>query len=184
MSRSRYVILEPDKPHFLTCTVVEWLSVFTRPDAVQFLLDSRTHLRQHDGFQGNETTGRWSAMGCVPTLERGNDKIKLPAQALIPGPSPGGGRGWNPLPSGEGRVSGPVANQICFAASLSILRLFEQSNHEYIQLNQRFLRVTRFVGKIRYATVLSPDRFGKALSSVVRAPANLSSANPTSARPA
>ena len=76
MSRSRYVILEPDKPHFLTCTVVEWLSVFTRPDAVQFLLDSWTHLRQHDGFQGNETTGRWSAMGCVPTLERGNDKVK------------------------------------------------------------------------------------------------------------
>ena len=74
MSRSRYVILEPDKPHFLTCTVVEWLPVFTRPDAVQFLLDSWTHLRQHDGFQGNETTGRWSAMGCVPTLERGNDK--------------------------------------------------------------------------------------------------------------
>ena len=28
-------------------------------------------------------------MGCVPTLERGNDKIKLPAQTLIPGPSPG-----------------------------------------------------------------------------------------------
>ncbi len=74
MSRSRYVILEPDKPHFLTCTVVEWLPVFTRPDAVQFLLDRWTNLRQHDGFQGNETTGRWSAMGCVPTLERGNDK--------------------------------------------------------------------------------------------------------------
>ena len=88
----------------MTCTVVEWLPVFTRPDAVQFLLDSWTHLRQHDGFQGNETTGRWSAMGCVPTLERGNDKIKLPAQTLIPGPSPGGGRGWSPLPSGEGRV--------------------------------------------------------------------------------
>ena len=33
-------------------------------------------------------------MGCVPTLERGNDKIKLPAQTIIPGPSPGGGRGW------------------------------------------------------------------------------------------
>ena len=51
MSRSRYVILEPDKqPHFLTCTVVEWLPVFTRPDAVQFLLDSWTHLRQHDSW--------------------------------------------------------------------------------------------------------------------------------------
>ena len=32
----------------MTCTVVEWLPVFTRPDAVQFLLDSWTHLRQHD----------------------------------------------------------------------------------------------------------------------------------------
>ncbi len=51
MSRSRYVILEPDKPHFLTCTVVERLPVFTRPDAVQILLDSWSHQRQHDGLQ-------------------------------------------------------------------------------------------------------------------------------------
>jgi putative transposase len=28
MARSRYVITEPDKPHFLTCTVMEWLPVF------------------------------------------------------------------------------------------------------------------------------------------------------------
>ena len=34
MGRSRYVITEPDKPHFLTYTVVEWLPVFTRPEAV------------------------------------------------------------------------------------------------------------------------------------------------------
>ena len=51
MGRSRYVILEPDKPHFLTCTVVEWLPVFTRPDAVQILLDSWAHQRQHDGLR-------------------------------------------------------------------------------------------------------------------------------------
>ena len=51
MARSRYVIQEPDKPHFLTCTVVEWLPVFTRPDAVQIILDSWTHQRQHDGLQ-------------------------------------------------------------------------------------------------------------------------------------
>lgn len=43
MARSRYVILEPDKTHFLTCTVVEWLPVFTRPDSVQILLDSWSH---------------------------------------------------------------------------------------------------------------------------------------------
>jgi len=51
MGRSRYVITEPSKPHFLTCTVVEWLPVFTRPATVQILLDSWTYLREHDGFQ-------------------------------------------------------------------------------------------------------------------------------------
>jgi len=51
MGRSRYVILEPDKPHFLTCTVVEWLPVFTRPNAVQILLDSWRHQRAHDGLR-------------------------------------------------------------------------------------------------------------------------------------
>lgn len=45
------MILEPDKPHFLTCTVVEWLPVFTRPDAVQILLDSWNHQRRHDGLR-------------------------------------------------------------------------------------------------------------------------------------
>ena len=51
MSRSRYVIQDADKPHFLTCTVVEWLPVFTRPDAVQIILDSWTHQREHDGLK-------------------------------------------------------------------------------------------------------------------------------------
>lgn len=51
MSRSRYVILEPEKPHFLTCTVVEWMPVFTRPDAVQIILDSWGHLRLHEGLR-------------------------------------------------------------------------------------------------------------------------------------
>ncbi|MFA7242948.1 MAG: hypothetical protein WC091_22810 [Sulfuricellaceae bacterium] len=51
MGRSRYVILEPDKPHFLTCTVVEWLPVFTRPDSVQILLDCWRHLRANEGLR-------------------------------------------------------------------------------------------------------------------------------------
>jgi hypothetical protein len=29
MGRSRYTITEADKPHFMTCTVMEWLPVFT-----------------------------------------------------------------------------------------------------------------------------------------------------------
>lgn len=51
MARSRYVILEPDKPHFLTCTVVEWLPVFTRPDAVRILLESWSRQRANAGLR-------------------------------------------------------------------------------------------------------------------------------------
>lgn len=47
MGRSRYIITEPDKPHFMTCTVVEWLAVFTRPETVQLLLDCWLYQRQH-----------------------------------------------------------------------------------------------------------------------------------------
>ena len=47
MSRSRYVITEPDKPHFLTCTVVEWLPVFARPDCVSIVLNCWQYQQQH-----------------------------------------------------------------------------------------------------------------------------------------
>lgn len=40
MSRSRYKIYEEQRPHFLTCTVVAWLLVFTRPETVNIILDS------------------------------------------------------------------------------------------------------------------------------------------------
>ena len=48
MGRSRYVITEPDRPHFLTRTVLEWLPVFTRPATVQIVLDSWRYLNEHD----------------------------------------------------------------------------------------------------------------------------------------
>ncbi len=51
MARSRYVITEPDKPHFLTCTVVEWLSVFSRPRVVDILLESWRYQREHAGLR-------------------------------------------------------------------------------------------------------------------------------------
>ena len=40
MGRSRFRFGESPFPHFLTCTVVGWLPVFTRPETVQILLDS------------------------------------------------------------------------------------------------------------------------------------------------
>jgi putative transposase len=51
MGRSRYVITEPDKPHFLTCTVLEWLPVFTRPETVQIVLDCWSYQREHQGLR-------------------------------------------------------------------------------------------------------------------------------------
>ena len=51
MSRSRYVITEPDKPHFVTCTVMEWLPVFSRPEAVGILLESWRFQREHNGLR-------------------------------------------------------------------------------------------------------------------------------------
>jgi REP element-mobilizing transposase RayT len=40
MTRSRYRFGENEYAYFLTCTVVGWLPVFTRPETVQFLYDS------------------------------------------------------------------------------------------------------------------------------------------------
>ena len=46
MGRSRYKFGEAGYPHFLTCTVVGWLPVFTRPETVQILLDSWRFLQE------------------------------------------------------------------------------------------------------------------------------------------
>jgi putative transposase len=48
MGRSRYKFGEGGTPHFLTCTVVGWLPVFTRPETVQILLDSWQFLQDRE----------------------------------------------------------------------------------------------------------------------------------------
>jgi len=40
MGRSRYKIVDPTLPHFVTCTVLHWVPVFTRPVTVDIILDS------------------------------------------------------------------------------------------------------------------------------------------------
>ncbi len=56
MSRSRYKIFENEYPHFLTCTIVGWLPVFTRSDAAQVVLNSWKFLQE---------SGRLSLFGYV-----------------------------------------------------------------------------------------------------------------------
>ena len=48
MGRSRFRFGESPFPHFLTCTVVGWLPVFTRPETVQVLFDSWEFLQDQD----------------------------------------------------------------------------------------------------------------------------------------
>jgi len=47
MTRTRYRICETTHPYFLTCTVVGWTPVFTRPEIVQIVLDSWQLLQEH-----------------------------------------------------------------------------------------------------------------------------------------
>ena len=46
MARSRYKIIENGQPHFLTCTVVNWLPIFSSRFVAQIILDSFTFLQK------------------------------------------------------------------------------------------------------------------------------------------
>jgi putative transposase len=51
MTRSRYRFFETEYPYFLTCTIVGWLPVFTRREAVEIAFDSWRYLQQNDGLE-------------------------------------------------------------------------------------------------------------------------------------
>ena len=51
MPRSRYRFAEDNQAHFLTCTVVEWLPVFTRKETVEVVLDAWRHQRREYGLR-------------------------------------------------------------------------------------------------------------------------------------
>ncbi|WP_127471125.1 REP-associated tyrosine transposase [Thiomicrorhabdus aquaedulcis] len=45
MGRSRYQFVDGHLPHFVTCTVLHWIPVFTRPETVDILLSSLRFLQ-------------------------------------------------------------------------------------------------------------------------------------------
>ncbi len=51
MGRSRYKFEHPQSPHFMTCTILHWIPVFTRPDTVDILLDSFRYLQTEDDLR-------------------------------------------------------------------------------------------------------------------------------------
>jgi len=51
MTRDRYRFYEPEYPYFMTCTIVGWLPIFTRPEAVEIVLESWRFLQRERSFQ-------------------------------------------------------------------------------------------------------------------------------------
>ena len=51
MTRTRYKIFETEYPYFMTCTVVGWVPVFTRPQAAQIIFDSWQHHQCESQFE-------------------------------------------------------------------------------------------------------------------------------------
>ncbi len=51
MGRSRYKIYEPTHPHFVTCTILNWLPIFTRKESTQIILDSLEYLQGSDNLK-------------------------------------------------------------------------------------------------------------------------------------
>jgi putative transposase len=48
MTRTRYQICEKEALHFLTCTVVNWLPLFSSPSIVDILYASWRFLQEHE----------------------------------------------------------------------------------------------------------------------------------------
>jgi len=49
MGRDRYRILDPTAPYFVTCTVLEWLPLFSQPANVEILFSALRFLQQESG---------------------------------------------------------------------------------------------------------------------------------------
>ncbi|MEW6657523.1 MAG: transposase [Thermodesulfobacteriota bacterium] len=49
--RTRYRIIEDSHPYFLTCTIIEWLPVFTRKPYFEIIIDSLKYCRERKGLK-------------------------------------------------------------------------------------------------------------------------------------
>ena len=49
--RSRYRVHHPDRAHFTTCTIVEWLPVFTSSACCEILISSLQYCRERKGLK-------------------------------------------------------------------------------------------------------------------------------------
>ena len=51
MGRSRYKIYEITHPHFITCTILHWIPIFTRIETTNIIFDSLRYLQKDDNLK-------------------------------------------------------------------------------------------------------------------------------------
>ncbi len=51
MGRSRYKIYESTHPYFITCTILNWLPVFTRVESADIIIESLRYLQREEGLR-------------------------------------------------------------------------------------------------------------------------------------
>jgi len=51
MGRSRYKIYEPSQPHFVTCTILHWIPIFTNQESVSIVINSLKYLQKSDNLK-------------------------------------------------------------------------------------------------------------------------------------
>lgn len=51
MGRSRYKVHEPTAPHFITCTILHWISIFTRTQTTDIIFASLKYLQKSDNLK-------------------------------------------------------------------------------------------------------------------------------------
>jgi len=51
MGRSRYKINDTNYPYFVTCTILHWIPIFTRPEIVGMIVESLKYLQKEAGLK-------------------------------------------------------------------------------------------------------------------------------------
>jgi putative transposase len=51
MGRSKYKIYEPTHPHFITCTILHWIPIFTNKKSVEIIIESLKYLQKADNMK-------------------------------------------------------------------------------------------------------------------------------------
>ena len=71
MGRSRYYVGDNKAPHFVTCTVLNWMPLFTRPQRVEIILEALQYRQKQAGWKiyGYVILENHLHLGACPRIE-------------------------------------------------------------------------------------------------------------------